>query len=153
VTSRAAYSVSPLAVDALPWLVRVRLRRARRKGRTGLLLHGVIRTGPRAATRKTPSVSASSGQRQLGECSAFSHHPKWAALAPGPHALRFLVSRSISHSAFDLRVTLDDGEVLVAVCEPVQSWTFYAPSPAADTWYLGIIDPAGRVRSMRPAER
>ena len=53
---------------------------------------------------------------------------------------------------FDERVTLNEGEVLVAVCEPVQPWTFYAKSPEADLWQPGIIDSEGRVRPVRPAE-
>jgi hypothetical protein len=154
VATQAAYSVSPLAApDALPWLVRARLRPARKKGRTGLLLYGIIRTGPRAVTRKAPSVSVADGKHRMGMCSPTSHRPKWASLAPGPHDLRFLASRSVSFSAFDLRVTLSDGDVLVAICEPVQPWTFYAPSPEADTWQLGILDSAGQVRSMQRAER
>jgi hypothetical protein len=153
VATEAAYGVRPLAADALPWLVRVRLRPARKKGRTGLLLYGIIRTWPRAVTWKAPSVSVMGGKHRLCMCSPSSHRPKWASLAPGPHDLRFFAIRSVSFSAFDLRVTLSDGDVLVAICEPVQPWTFYAPSPEADTWYLGIIDSAGRVRSMRRAER
>jgi hypothetical protein len=50
-------------------------------------------------------------------------------------------------------MALDEGDVLVAVCEPVQPNTFYAKSPEADTWRPGIIDSAGRVRPALSAER
>jgi hypothetical protein len=150
----AAYSVRPLAADALPRLVRVRLRSARKKGRTGLLLYGIIRTGPRAVTRKAPVVSIREGKRRLGIRGPTSFHlPKWASLAPGTHDLRFFASRSVSSTYFEQRVALSDRDVLVAICEPAQPWTFYAPSPEADIWYLGIIDSAGRARPVRPAER
>jgi hypothetical protein len=69
-------------------------------------------------------------------------------LAPGAHDLLFLASRPASSSHFRQRVALDSEDLLVAVCEPVQPWTFYAKSPAVDTWYLGVVDPAGKIRPV-----
>jgi hypothetical protein len=144
VATRASYSVRPLAADDLPWLVRVRLRSPRKKGRTGLIVYGIIRTPPRSISRKRPYVSIHEGNRRLGICSPTRRLPKWASLAPGERKLLFLAGRPVSFSAFEERVALSDGDVLVAICEPVQPSTFYAKSPEADTWYLGIIDSAGR---------
>jgi hypothetical protein len=145
-----AYSVHPLTAISLPWRVRRRLRSARKKHRTGIIVYGIIRQGPRAISSKIPSVSVSEGKRWLGTCSSYSHRPKWAALAPGVHELLFLASRSASSSAFRKRVTLSGEDVLLAICEPVQPWTFYAKSPTVDTWYLGVIDSAGEIR-LSPA--
>jgi hypothetical protein len=147
-----AYRVSPLVADDLPWPVRVRLRSARKKGRTGLLLYGIIRTWPRAMTRETPLVWITEGKRRLGICSPTRHLPKWVALVPGAHDLSFFASRTVAFSSFDDRVTLSEGDVLVAVCEPVQPNTFYARSPDADLWNLGIIDSKGHARPVRPAQ-
>jgi hypothetical protein len=49
---------------------------------------------------------------------------------------------------FDERVTLNEGDVLVAVCEPVQP----RKSPEADLWSLGIIDSEGHTTPVRPAQ-
>jgi hypothetical protein len=52
VATEAAYSVRPLAADALPWLVRVRLRSARKKRRNcAYLLRFRSRPGHHTAPR------------------------------------------------------------------------------------------------------
>jgi hypothetical protein len=145
--------VSPVVPADLPWLVRVRLRSARKKGRTGLILYGIIRQSPRAMTRQLPFATIREGKRNLGSCSPVERLPKWVPLAPGAHELSFHAGNTIKFSAFDERVTLNEGDVLVAVCEPVQPRTFYAKSPEADMWRLGIIDSEGHARPVRPAER
>ena len=149
----SAYSVHPLTAIGLPWLVRLRLRSARKKHRTGIIVYGIIRTGPRAITSKQPSVSVAEGKHWkgkhwLGTCSSYSRRPKWAALAPGVHDLLFLASRPTSSSSFQKRVALSGEDVLVVICEPVQPWTIYGKSPSVDTWYLGIIDSAGEIRVL-----
>jgi hypothetical protein len=93
------------------------------------------------------------GKRDLGTRGPNARLPKWKSLSPGTHEIRFLAGNRIRSSNFEARMTLDEGDVLVAVCEPVQPNTFYAKSPEADTWRLGIIDSAGRVRSTLSAER
>lgn len=144
----ATYSVNPLTAVKLPWLVRRKLQSVRRKGKAGLLLYGIIRTGSRSMSRKQPVVSVGEGNNSLGMCSSHSRLPKWCPLAPGTHDLLFLASRWVSSSSLRARVSLLDGDVLVAVCEPVQPWTIYAKRPAVDTWYLGVIDSAGEIRPL-----
>jgi hypothetical protein len=142
------YSVRPLTEISLRRRVQRRLRSARRKHLTGIIVYGIIRQGPRAISSRIPTVSVREGKRRLGLCDAASHRPKWAVLAPGAHDLLFLASRSSSSSSFQRRVTLSDQEVLVVVCEPVQPRTIFAKSPEVDTWYLGIIDSAGEIRPV-----
>jgi hypothetical protein len=144
----SAYRVHPLTAISLPWRVRRRLRSVQEKRRTGIIVYGIIRTGPRNISSKMPSVSVAEGKRWLGTCSSYSHRPKWAVLTPGPHDLFFLASRPASSSAFRKRVTLGGEDVLVVICEPVQPWAIYAKSPEVDTWYLGIIDATGEIRPV-----
>lgn len=146
-------SVHVLTPAKLPWLVRLKLRSVRKKGLTGVLLYGVIRAGSRSISSKKPSVSVREGRRRLGLCSSSSPLPKWAALAAGTHELLFLASRSVSSSSFSGQVSLRDGDVLVAVCEPIQPWVIYAKSPSADTWKLGIIGTDGEIRPPWPGRQ
>ena len=69
--------------------------------------------------------------------------PKWVPLAPGEHTLTLHAVRVRSSSAFTSKLTLTDGDVLVAVCEPIQPWSIFGKSPAMDHWYLGVIPKDG----------
>ena len=134
-----AYSVQSLADVKLPWLVRRKLRRAKKKGLTGVLVYGVIRTPVRGVTFQPPGVSVlDETGRLLGLCTPQSKLPKWFDLPPGPHRLKFLAGQPKSSSSFYRDVDLHSGEVVVAVCEPVQPWVFYAHTPSMDRWYIGI---------------
>jgi hypothetical protein len=73
--------------------------------------------------------------------------PKWIFLPPGPHDLHFQAGNSIQSSFFDERLTLNEGDVLVAVCEPSAE----TQEPEADLWSLGIIGSEGNVRPVRLA--
>jgi hypothetical protein len=137
------YEVSPVVPDVLPWLVRVWLRSARRKARTGLLLYGIIRQGPIQISSQMPYASIREGKRHLGMRGPSNRLPKWVSLTPGAHELSFQAGNSIRFSSFEARMSLNEGDVLVALCEPVQR----SKSPKADMWKLGIIDSAGRVRA------
>ena len=142
------YSVNQLTEIKLSWFVRFRLRSIRKKSQTGVILYGIIRTPARSMSSKAPSIAVREGSQRLGFCSPRSRLPKYAHLAPGQHNLLFRASRPVSSSSFLERVTLAEGDVLVAICEPVQPWVFYAKSPEMDTWYLGIIDSSGVIRSV-----
>jgi hypothetical protein len=120
----SGYTVSPVVPEELPWLVRLRLRSVRKKGRTGLILYGIIRQGPRQISRQLPYAGLMEGKRHLGTRSPSAHLPKWKSLSPGTHEILFLAGNRIRSSNFDARITLDEGDVLVAVCEPVQPNTF-----------------------------
>ena len=140
---KSPYTVQPLSEVRLSWPVRFQLRRIRKLRGTGLLMHAVIRTPMRTMSANKPVVSVSGGQESLCGSGSASKFPKWVPLAPGAHDLSFHVSRSRSRSSFDRRFTLREGDVLVAVCEPIQQrqWIGYRHPPSADLWYLGIIAP------------
>jgi len=127
----AGYTVSPVVPEDLPWSVRVWLRLARksRKGRAGLILYGIVRQGPRQISRQLPYASISEGKRTLGVRSPTGRLPKWFPSRPGAHEFSFLAGNSIRSSSFQGRVTLNEGDVLVAVCEPVQPRTCCAFKP------------------------
>jgi hypothetical protein len=36
-------------------------------------------------------------------------------------------------------VDLEEGEILVALCDPVQSNVFYRRSPDVDSWVIGVF--------------
>jgi hypothetical protein len=150
--SVAGYTVSPVVVGDLPWLVRVRLRSAQNRGRTGLILWGRIRQGPRSISLQLPYAGIMEGKRRLGTRGPSGHLPKWKSLSPGTHELTFMAGNRLRSSSFVEPVTLNEGDVLVAVCEPVQPNTLFAKSPEADLWSLGIIDSKGHARPVRPAQ-
>jgi hypothetical protein len=131
-------TVLPLGQRDVPWFARIRLSRARKRHQTGVLLSAIIRTNSRAITSRRPLVAIREGGRRLCLCSPSSKFPKFTTLDPGVHLLRFHVSAGESASSFAQSVTLQPGDILVAVCEPVQPWVFYAKSPTADQWHIGV---------------
>lgn len=131
-------AVLPLSERDMPWFARLKLGRARKRHQTGLLLSAIIRTGSRAITSRRPVVAIREGRRRLCMCSPSSKFPKFTVLNPGVHLLRFHASAGKSGSSFELSVALQPGEILIAVCEPVQPWVFHAKSPAADQWHIGV---------------
>lgn len=141
---RSQYVVGSLDATRLPRLGRIRLRWARNHRRTGVLLCAVIRTPVRSVSRRAPIVALTEGADRLCLCGQGSKWPKWVPLEPGVHELGFTVARwSGSGTRFRRCVDLADGEVLVAVCEPVQPPVFYAKGPSDDLWYLGITGAGG----------
>ena len=123
----------------LPWLARVRLRRIRRERRTGLLLHGIINTPARSMSHYAPVVGVHEGRERLAWCAATAKLPKWAARPPGVHEFKFHASTDRTRSTFTRSFDLGDGDVLVAICKPIQDkWWFQQRQPA-DIWYLGIL--------------
>lgn len=132
------YVVGPLSEIKLSW----RLRRVSQWHETGLLMHGIIRTPSRSMSPKNPGVSIREGKARLCLARSSTQLPKWVPLPPGEHILTFTAVRVRSSSRFERRFVLAEGDVLVAVCEPIQPWTFYAKSPSADQWHMGVITQA-----------
>lgn len=136
----AAYSVHSLSERKLPWLARRKLRKAKKKCQTGVLLHGIIRTPARSFSSQQPIVSIrdAAGHR-LGSVSPQAKFPKWADLSIGQQKLTFFASRTKSSSSFSRDVNIHSGEVLIAMCEPIQPWSLLGASPSTDRWYIGIV--------------
>jgi hypothetical protein len=138
----SAYVVNELSAVRLPLLVRFRLRRIRRQRRTGLLLYGMIRTAARSNSNWAPGISVREGGRKgrlLCMCSHISKFPKWAPLEPGAHDLHFVAARRETASSFDKSFVLEDGDVLVAMCAPIETKLILTRRRQADWWYLGIL--------------
>jgi hypothetical protein len=142
----APYSIHDLADVKLAFSTRRKLRRAQRKGRTGLILQGIIRTGPRSLAWQQPTVGIDEGSKELCLVSPRITGSKWAALSPGRHRLRFIATRPAGASVFERDVDLKSGQVLVAVCEPIQPWSPFGRSPKENLWYIGIVDRRARPR-------
>jgi hypothetical protein len=138
------YVVDPLSEIKLSWLLRCRLRRVRRRHETGLVMQGIIRTPSRSMSRNKPAVAIREGKTRLCLASSSSQLPKWVPLAPGEHNLTFHAARSRSHSSFDRRFVLVEGDVLVVICEPIQPWTIFGKSPSADHWYMDVVTQAAQ---------
>ena len=139
----APYVVGPLSEIRLSWLLRRRLRRVRQRHETGLLMQGIIRTPSRSMSPKNPAVAIREGRTRLCIARSATQIPKWVPLAPGEHHLTFNAVRSRSHSSFDRTFVLAEGDVLIAVCEPIQPWTIFGKSPSADHWYIDVITSPG----------
>ena len=119
------YVERELSEIPLPWLARVRLRRIRRQRRTGLLLHGVIGTSSRSLSAYAPLVVVLEGREVLCACSKTSKLPKWVPRQPGTHEFEFRARNGRSHSTFSRSFELSDGDILVAICRPIQDkWWF-----------------------------
>jgi hypothetical protein len=138
----STYVINELSAVRLPWLVRLQLNRVRRQRRTGLLLYGMIRTAARSRSKYAPVVSVREGRHLLCMCSNTSKFPKWVNLGPGLHDLGFLAGTRRTSSSFDRSFNLNDGDVLVAICEPIQSKLVFAQRQPANLWYLGILGSA-----------
>jgi hypothetical protein len=151
---KAPYTVDPLSQFKMSWLMRQRLRWIRDRHGTGLLLQGIIRTASHSMSLAKPSVSVREGETRLGMVTSSFQVPKWVPLAPGEHSLTFHAVRLRSSSSFTAKFTVAHGEVLVAVCEPIQPWTIFGKSPSVDHWYLGVIPQDGtKVEEFRLVSR
>lgn len=135
----ALYSVQSLCDARLSRILRWRLRSVKKQHLTGLLMQGIIRSPARSMSPKDPSVAVWEGRTRLCIAMSTMHLPKWVPLPPGEHLLTFHASRVRSHSRFQESFTFGEGDILVAVCEPIQPWTFYKKSPSADTWHISLI--------------
>lgn len=133
------YTVVALGDARLSFSARRKLRRARHAGRTGLVLQGIIRTGTRSLSGNQAVVGVDEGSKELGMVSAHARSAKWASLSPGRHRLRFIATRTASSSVFERDFELKGGQILVAVCEPIQPWSPFGRSPTEDRWYIGIV--------------
>lgn len=136
---RDPYTVDSLNQLRMSWQLRQRLRRVTDRRGTGLLMQGIIRTPARSMSSKAPSVSVREGDTRLGMVFSAFQIPKWVPLPPGEHILTFAAVRSGGRSRFTKKLTLAEGDVLIAVCEPIQPWTIFGKSPLLDHWYLGVI--------------
>jgi len=150
----------------LPWLIRFRLRQIRRRSQTGLLLYGIFNSSVRTISKYTPiivvrevvaapgtgTVAADARPRLLARirrrrertrtlcmCSSTSKFPKWVALDPGPHDLRFVAFRRRTQSSFDQRFVLLSGDILVAICKPIDAKIIFTKRRSADVWHLGTV--------------
>ncbi|MDV9173698.1 hypothetical protein R6V09_26800 [Streptomyces sp. W16] len=130
-------------VRRLPSRARKRLRRVRRSGRTGVLLIAEISEPVRSFTDRAGVVSIRENGLEICFRDRFVKAPEFVELAPGLHDLEFMVSRPWANriSWFRRAVELRAGDVLVALCDPVQPHTFYRKSPSADSWFVGILSP------------
>lgn len=135
-------SVRPLDQSKrIPLLVRWRLRKAKKAGRTGVLLFAEIREPVRSLTFKAGITSLWEGDKELCARSRDAKTPKFVELAPGPHHIEFKVIRlrSSNSTSFQQVVDLQEGDVLVALCDPVQAHVFYRRSPEVDSWVIGVL--------------
>lgn len=126
--------------EKLPWRARGVLRRARRRSRTGVVLHAAIRQSPTSMTYQSSVVSVYEGSKRLCMCSRNGRRPKFAKLPPGRHMLTFQVAR-LWGSTFTREVVLGPGDILVALCEPIQPNVFYKRSPTEDRWRIAVFKP------------
>ncbi|MER7179131.1 hypothetical protein ABT404_06570 [Streptomyces hyaluromycini] len=126
----------------LKWRSRHLIRKARRRGRTGLLIQVDLRDPSRSMSPKWCLVSVTEDERQL--CSVDRSTittVRFVPLLPGPHSLRLEVLRPRRRRSTraERTVVLGQGDILLATCDPVQANVFYRRSPEADTWSLQIL--------------
>jgi len=75
-------------------------------------------------------------------CSQTSRFPKWVRLEAGAHDLRFLAGTLRTRSTFDRAFDLSDGDVLVVICDPIETKWFWEERQPANLWYIGILTSA-----------
>jgi hypothetical protein len=126
----------------LKWRSRYLIRRARRRGRTGLLIQVDLRDPPRSMSPKRCLVSVTEGERQV--CSvdrSTIRTVRFVPLLPGRRSLRLEVLRTCRRGStrVERTVVLRQGDIVLATCEPVQPNVFYRRSPEADRWSLQIL--------------
>lgn len=138
--SGSPLSVTELeATEKIPWVAQIYLSRALRRGRTGVLLDANIRDPPRSMSPKWGIVWIKENGESLCARSKSERLPKFVGIGPGKHDLEFIVTRrGRGGISFSKEIELQPGQVLVALCEPIQPNVFYKKSPTADAWRIGI---------------
>ncbi|MEV5678498.1 hypothetical protein AB0L68_26730 [Streptomyces sp. NPDC052164] len=126
----------------LKWRSRYLIHRARRRGRSGLLLQVDLRDPPRSMSLKWCLVSVAESGRQLCRVDRTSiRKVRFIALPPGPSLLQLEVTRYRKRSSTQAQrnVVLGQGDILLVTCDPVQPNVFYRRSPVVDTWSVRIL--------------
>ncbi|WP_031045494.1 hypothetical protein [Streptomyces sp. NRRL F-5650] len=126
----------------LKWRSRYLIHRARRRGRTGMLLQVDLRDPPRSMSLKWCLVSVTESGRQLCSVDRTSiRKVRFIPLPPGPHPLHLEVTRHRKRRCTQTQqnVVLGQGDVLLVTCDPVQPNVFYRRSPVVDTWSAEIL--------------
>ncbi|MEV6162288.1 hypothetical protein AB0L71_10215 [Streptomyces sp. NPDC052052] len=126
----------------LKWRSRYLIHRARRRGRTGLLIQVDLRDPIRSMSPKWCLVSVRKGDRMLCSVDRTNFRKvRFVPLPPGPHLLRLetLRTRRRRSTHVERTVVLGQGDILLVTCDPVQPNVFYRRSPEADTWSLQIL--------------
>lgn len=72
--------------------------------------------------------------------------PAFVDLPAGNHDLTFRVirARQSRETSFKKEVSLQQGDIFMALCEPVQPNVFYRKSPEEDTWRIGLAEPVSQ---------
>ncbi|MEU3228361.1 hypothetical protein ABZ695_35095 [Streptomyces sp. NPDC006976] len=128
--------------DKVPFSARRTLQRAKRRERSGLLFYCTMRNGFRNVNRKWSIVSVEEGGQVLCKMDSTTlKRTKFIDLTPGRHVLTFRVirARRSEWTSFEQEVLFRKGDVLVAMCDPVQPDTFYQKSPERDTWKMLLM--------------
>lgn len=131
-----------------PASVRLLLWYTRRRGKSGLLFHCAMRDNFRSMTLKWSIVTIEWNGKTLCEMSGTTFkRPMFVCLPPGKYELTFRVirARRSRGTVFREQVFLREGDVFLALCEPIQPNTFYRKSPTEDTWRIGILESELRV--------
>ncbi|MEU2469455.1 hypothetical protein ABZ580_35620 [Streptomyces sp. NPDC012486] len=126
----------------LKWRSRYLIHRARRRGRTGLLLQVDLRDPPRSMSLKWCLVSVTESGRQLCSVDRTSTRKvRFISLYPGPHSLHLEVTRLRERRCTQAQqnVVLGQGDIFLVTCDPVQPNVFYRRSPVVDTWSAQIL--------------
>ncbi|MER6205938.1 hypothetical protein [Streptomyces sp. NPDC001642] len=131
-------------VKRMPWRAGKRLRRVQESGRTGVLLIAEIREPIRSFTDRAGIVSIRENGQKVCSRDGYTKAPKFVELKPGLHDLEFVVIRfrESETSSFRKTVKLREGDVLVALCDPVPPNTFYRKSRPVDSWFIGVLPPS-----------
>lgn len=139
--AEAPFTVHELSDLKLPWSVRRRVRRLKRRGRTGFLLGAILASGGggRGPRRPPQDVTVQGDNHRLSLSNQDSRRTVWTQLPAGGHQLTFRSTRPGSASVFDYGVELADGDIFVAVCQPIQPWTLFGANPDSDDWYIGVV--------------
>lgn len=131
----------------LPTSARFLLWYARRRGKSGLLFHCAMRDNFRSMTLKWSIVTIEWGGETLcGMSGTTFKRPMFVGLPPGEYELTFRVIRARRNrgTVFREKVLLREGDVFLALCEPIQPNVFYRKSPTEDTWRIGLVESGRR---------
>lgn len=133
------YTVESLSEITLPRRLQRQLHHAQERHDTGVLLHGIIWMSPQSMSPKRPALAIWEGKKRLCIFTSYDRRPRWASLGPGEHDITFHITRSRSSTRFTNTYKLATGDILVAVCQPIQAWTIGKTSPSEDQWYISVL--------------
>jgi hypothetical protein len=131
--------VEPASARRTPLLVQWRLRKAKKRGGAGVLLHVKLGESARTLNSHRRYVMVKEGRSVLCAAGAVDPWSKWADLPPGRHRITF-TAKGKEYESFSETFDLGEGDVLLVGCvAPHHNFRWSKKSLPPDRWYISVV--------------